>query len=241
MRIEIWSDVVCPFCFLGKRRLESALADFPHADEVEVVWRSFQLDPTAPTVVQETVAEHLGSVYGGGVEAGRQMIERTQEMAAAEGLDFRHGEAPWVGTLDAHRLLHLALDSSPDPAPAGETVQQRLKESLLAAYFLHARNVADPSVLLDVAVSAGLDPGRVAEVLASDEYAEEVAADVAQAAAYGASGVPFFVVDQRYGVSGAQPTETFRQVLEQAWAVAHPTPDPATPGADRFADPSRVG
>ena len=216
MQIEIWSDVVCPWCYIGKRRLESALAGLEHADEVEVVWRSFQLDPTAPREATESIAAHLGSKYGGGAEAGRQMVDRVTEVAAGEGLAFDYHDARRASTLDAHRLLHLAH------AEGGSSLQGALKERLLAAYFTEARNPADHAVLTEAALAVGLPADRVAAVLGSGEYADEVAADVAQATAYGATGVPFFVVDRRYGVSGAQPAEVFSQLLERAWSESQP-------------------
>lgn len=215
MRIDIWSDVVCPWCYIGKRRLESALAGFEHADRVEVVWHSYLLDPSTPPDSTEPVAEMLGRKYGGGVEAGRRMIDQVEATAAEEGLIFRQHHAVRANTVDAHRLLHLALESGPD-------TQGRLKEALLAAYFTDARNVGDHGVLREVALAAGLDPTRVDAVLSSDEYAAAVQADIDQAHAYGASGVPLFVIDGRYGVSGAQPADTFAQVIRQAWDERQP-------------------
>jgi predicted DsbA family dithiol-disulfide isomerase len=215
MRIDIWSDVVCPWCYIGKRRLETALADSGRADDVEVVWHSFQLDPAAPTAPGESVAEHLGAKYGGGPAAGQQMIDRVEAVAAEEGLVYRLSEAQRANTLDAHRLLHLALDVG------GPQLQGRLKEGLLAAYFLRAQNPADHEALTRVATDAGVPVEDVARVLAGDEYADAVAADVAQASAYGAGGVPFFVVDRKYGVSGAQPADVLHQVLDRAWAESH--------------------
>ena len=211
MRIEIWSDVVCPWCYIGKRRLETALAEFPHADEVEVVWRSFQLDPSAPNTPVETVAEHLGRKYGGGAAGGRQMVDRVEAVAAEEGMIWRHHESLRVGTMDAHRLLHAAGD-----------LRGELKEALLRAYFVDAQNVADHETLTRIATQVGLDEVAVKEVLTTDQYADDVEADIRQAAAYGATGVPFFVIDQKYGVSGAQPADTFRQVLDRAWADSRP-------------------
>ncbi|HWU22976.1 MAG TPA: DsbA family oxidoreductase [Nocardioides sp.] len=216
MRIDIWSDVVCPWCYIGKRRLEKALADFPHADDVEIVWHSFQLDPGAPTTPVETVAQALGRKYGGGEAAGRDMIDRVEAVAAEEGMIWRHHSSQRVGTVDAHRLLHLAQHEG------GPALQGELKERLLAAYFVDAANVADHEVLAKIAVDAGLDAGRIGEVLGSAEFLDEVYADQQQAAAYGATGVPFYVVDSRYGVSGAQPPAAFAQVLERAWSDAHP-------------------
>jgi len=217
VRIDIWSDVVCPWCYIGKRRLESALADFGHAADVEVVWHSYQLDPGAPSEPTESVAAHLGRKYGGGPAAGAQMIDRVEAVAAEEGLVYRLHQAQRANTLDGHRLLHLALEES------GPKVQDRLKEALLAAYFIEARNVADHDVLREVAAGAGLDPARVDAVLASDAYAPEVQADIDQVQAHGSSGVPFFVIDGRYGVSGAQPAEVFRQVLARAMAEREPS------------------
>lgn len=215
MDIQIWSDVVCPWCYIGKRRLEAALAEFPHP--VEVTWRSFLLDPGAPQEASETIAEHLGKKYGGGAAGGQQMIDQIEAVAAEEGLLFRLGEARRGSTVDAHRLLHLARSEG------GSEQQGRLKEELLAAYFLRAENVADHEVLRRTAAEVGLDPARVEAVLGSTEYADAVHADVAEAGRLGATGVPFYVVGQRYGVSGAQPVEAFTEVLTRAWAETHPT------------------
>ncbi len=212
MRIEIWSDIVCPWCYIGKRRLESALADFPH--EVDIVWRSFQLDPDSPVEATETVAEHLGRKYGGGAEAGQRMIDNVEAVAAEEGLSYRLGEAKRVNTVDAHRLLHLARTQG---------LQGELKEALLAAYFTRAANVGDHDVLRTIGLETGLDAASIEATLASDEFRDEVYADLEQARAYGANGVPFFVIDGKYGISGAQPTDVFSRVLNQAWADSHPT------------------
>lgn len=221
MRIEIWSDVVCPWCYVGKRRLEQALAGFEHADEVEVVYRSFELDPTAPRSADSGGAHELSTgvvarKYGRSEDEMRDMQQQLIDLAAQDGLAFKLFETVHTNTVDAHRVLHLALETG------GASLQRELKEALLAAYFLEARNVGDHDVLTEVAVAAGLDEARVREVLAGTEYADAVAADVAQARAYGATGVPFFVVDRKYGVSGAQPAEVFSQVLAQAWTEAHP-------------------
>ncbi|WP_101523991.1 DsbA family oxidoreductase [Nocardioides houyundeii] len=217
MRIEIWSDVVCPWCYIGKRRLESALSTFEHADQVEVVWRSYQLDPSAPAVATETSTQMLARTYGQSPEGVAGMQQQVSAAAAEEGLVYRLDQTLHVNTVDAHRLLHLALHEG------GPELQGRLKEALLAAYFTQGRNVADHTVLAEVADQAGLEATGVAEVLASQRYADEVAADVAQARAYGATGVPFFVVDAAYGVSGAQPAEAFTQVLQRAWRDGHPS------------------
>ena len=216
MKIEIWSDVVCPWCYIGKRRLENALAEFAHADEVDVHWRSYQLDPGAPTRPTESTTAMLARKYGQSPEGAQQMQDRVEAVAAEEGLVYRLAETLHLNTVDAHRLIHLAHQQG------GNELQGRAKEALLQAYFTEARNVADHDVLREVATAAGLDAARVDEVLASREFEQDVHADVAQAQAYGATGVPFFVVDGKYGVSGAQPTETFTQVLERAWSESHP-------------------
>lgn len=224
MRIEIWSDIVCPWCYIGKRRLEKALAALSDSgelapDAVTIRFRSYQLDPSAPKVPTHTVAEWLGHKYGGGPEAGRKMIDQVDAVAAEEGLVFRQHDSLRVNTMDAHRLLHLAWESG------GAALQGPLQEALLSAYFNQTKNVADPATLIDLAVGCGLDATRVDEVLSGEEYAAQVHEDIARAAELGANGVPFFVLDELYGVPGAQPVEVFTQVLqrvlsEQAGATA---------------------
>lgn len=220
LSVEVWSDVACPWCYVGKRRLEQALTGFAHADRVEVVYRSFELDPSTPVEPDEPLADVLARKYGGGAPGARAMIDRMTAVAAEEGLDFQLDRIRPTATRDAHRLLHLAL------AEGGRAAQARLKEALLAAYFTDAATVADPVVLREVAARAGLDArlntGRVEEVLAGTEYDDAVRADLEQARAYGITAVPFVVVDRRYGVAGAQPAEVFGDVLERAWAEAHP-------------------
>ncbi len=213
MRIDVWSDIVCPWCFIGKRRLETALNSFEHADDVEVVYHSYQLDPSAPKIATETVVESLGRKYGGGPEAGQKMLDQVEAVAAQEGLLFRMSEAKRASTIDAHRLLHLSLEFG---------LQKQLKEELLSSYFLRAENPAERDVLQAVGEKVGLPADRIQGVLDSDEYADAVEADIREAAAYGATGVPFFVVDGKYGISGAQPAATFSQVLEQAWSEQSP-------------------
>ncbi|GAB7004624.1 DsbA family oxidoreductase [Nocardioides sp. AN3] len=213
MRIDIWSDIACPWCYIGKRRLETALADFEHRDDVELVYRSFQLDPSAPTHPTETAQQMLSTKYGVSPAEAAQMQARVTELAVVEGMAWRHDETVHANTFDAHRLLHLAKE-------AGR--QGELKEAFLRANFSEARNIADHATLRELAVGAGLPAHRVDEVLAGDEFAADVRADVEQARAYGANGVPFFVIDEKYGVSGAQPTELFGQLLERAWRESHP-------------------
>jgi predicted DsbA family dithiol-disulfide isomerase len=216
MLIEVWSDVVCPWCYIGKRRLEKALTAFEHRDAVELRWRSYQLDPGAPTEPTEPTSTMLARKYGQSPAGAQQMQDRVEAVAAEEGLLFRLSETLHLNTVAAHRVIHLALSQG------GTALQGRVKEALLDAYFVQARNVADHDVLREVAVGAGLDAAAVDALLAGDDLTDEVWADAEQARAYGATGVPFFVVDQKYGVSGAQPVEVFTQVLERAWADSHP-------------------
>jgi len=217
VRIEIWSDVVCPWCYIGKRRLERALSAFEHRDKVEVVYRSFELDPGAPEVGHETIAQALGRKYGGGEANGLRMMEGVQRIAAEEGLVFDYAHATHTSTIAAHRLLHLALNEG------GLDQQHALNEALLEAYFTRGESMGDPDVLRKVAIGTGMDPARVDHVLTSSEYAEAVDADIATARSYGISGVPFFVIDSKYGISGAQPSELFSEVLNKAWHESRPS------------------
>lgn len=231
MKIEIWSDVVCPWCAVGKARLDTALAAFPHAEEVAVEFRSFELDPTAPLAGGEPMVDVLARRYQTTPEQAVAMMSRVADLAAQEGLVMHMERTRHSNTTAAHRLLHLALDSG------GADLQARVNADLMAAHFEHGLDVGDQDVLRRVAVEAGLDPGDVDEVLASERYADAVAADVRQARAYGATGVPFFVVDEKYGVSGAQSVEVFTQVLERAWAEAHPLETIGAEAADGVCGP----
>jgi predicted DsbA family dithiol-disulfide isomerase len=211
MKVEIWSDVVCPWCYIGKRRFEQALARFPHADDVEVTYRSFELDPGAPQQRTGTHDEHLARKYGMTVERARQLNDQMTQTAAGEGLDFHFERIRGGNTFDAHRLLHHATTQGK---------QLELKERLLLATFTEGEPVADRAALARLAKEVGIDDAD--EVLASDRYADDVRADEQQAAAYGINGVPFFVVDGKYGVSGAQPADLLLQVLERAHADSRP-------------------
>lgn len=211
MRIDIWSDIACPWCYIGKRRIESALESFEHRDRVEVVWHSFELDPGAPVPPTQKTAVHLAQKYGGGPEQIAEMTQRVAETAKGEGLDYRLDDTLHVATRDAHRLLHLALEVG------GSRQQDDLKERLLEDYFVRALDVSDHAVLKTAALEVGLDEEQVDRVLGSDAYDAEVSADIQQARSLGAQGVPFFVIDEAYGVSGAQPTEVFAGALQQAW------------------------
>jgi predicted DsbA family dithiol-disulfide isomerase len=217
VRVEIWSDVVCPWCAIGKRRFEAALAAFERRDGVEVRWRSFELDPTAPRSVGGSSAQRLADKYGVPLDQARAMQQRVTDLAAAEGLRFRYDIARPGNTVDAHRLLHLAADRG---------VQPTVNDRLLRAYFSEGEPIADRDTLVRLGAEAGLDPAEAAQVLASDAYLADVRADEAEARELGIQGVPFFVLDRRYGVSGAQPTEVLLEALRRAWADAQPGTPP---------------
>jgi len=209
MRVEIWSDVVCPWCYIGKRRFEAALANFAHKEQVEVIWRSYQLDPDAPTDSQYTVDERLAHKYGVSVSQAAAMNERVSSIAAKEGLEYHLEQAKYGNSFDAHRLIHLA---------ASYGLQHEAEERLFKAYFTEGRTLTDAETLVQLIAEVGIDADQARSVLRSDEYTGDVRADERHALALGITGVPFFVFAERYGVSGAQPVELFAQVLEQAWS-----------------------
>jgi predicted DsbA family dithiol-disulfide isomerase len=212
MKVEIFSDVVCPWCAIGKRRFEVALERFSHRDEVDVIWRAFELDPEAPELAEVDLASHLAAKYGMTKEQAVASQERLSAMAAEEGLEFHFDQAQRANTFDAHRLLHYALE-------VGR--QDALKERLFQAYFRDGEAISDQATLVRLAEEVGLDRAKANEVLESGRYADEVRADEADARALGITGVPFFVVARRFGISGAQSSESILQVLDQAWADTH--------------------
>ena len=224
MQVEVWSDVVCPWCYIGKRRLESALEQFPHRDQVEVVWRSFQLDPSVPEGTTHPTLPALAAKYGRSEEEMRGMQAHVEQVAAGEGLEYHLADGVSGNTLLAHELLHLAAEHGK---------RNELKERLLHAYFEEGRPVFDVESLVPFAVEVGLDEAEVREALADRRYLAAVREDGATAQALGATGVPFFVVDRKYGAAGAQPAELLLQILERAWADAHPLVTvPAAEGCD---------
>lgn len=208
MRVDIWSDVICPWCYVGKARFEKALDSFAHRDEVEVVYHSFELDPSAPRGQRESNLAMLGKKFGKSPAEALAMDGQVGSLARAEGLGFDSAR-PVGNTFDIHRVLHLGLDRG---------VQHALLGAVNEAYFAQARPVFDRDVLIEVAVGAGLDPVAVGDVLAGDDYADAVREDELQARQLGISGVPFFVFDMALGVSGAQSAQTFTNALNQAWA-----------------------
>jgi predicted DsbA family dithiol-disulfide isomerase len=225
VKVEIWSDVVCPWCYIGKRRFEAALAQFAQRESVEVEWKAFELDPHAvsASVNDGEYAGKLARKYGLDVAQAQQMLDSMTAAAAAEGLDFHFERAVRANTADAHQLIHLA---------GLRGVQDAMKERLLRAYFTEGEAVADRGVLIRLAVDAGLDEAEARAALDGATYLGAVRRDEQEAVAFGISGVPFFVIDRKYGVSGAQPPSALLQVLEQAWAESHPIPTLLTVGAD---------
>jgi predicted DsbA family dithiol-disulfide isomerase len=214
MKVEIWSDIACPWCYVGKRRFESALQQFEHAGDVEVVWRSFELDPHAPRTHAESQDELLAQKYGMPVERARAMNDRMAGEARKEGLDFHFDRVKVGNTFDAHRLVHLAAESGKADA---------MKERLMRAYLTEGEAIGEPETLLRLGTEVGLDAGRVRDVLAGDAYGRDVRADESRARAFGISGVPFFAIDERYGVSGAQTPDVLLEALRQAHADSKPT------------------
>jgi predicted DsbA family dithiol-disulfide isomerase len=208
--VEIWSDVVCPWCYIGKRRFEAALARFEHRDEVTVLWRSYELDPSLPPGKTVDLLAGLAAKYGVTREQAEAMNERVSRIAEDEGLHYRLDIAKRGNTFDAHRLIHLG---------AQEGVQDAVKESLMAAYQCEGQPIAEPDALVAAAVRGGLDEDDARGVVESDAFAMAVRVDEEEGRMLGISGVPFFAIDRRYGVAGAQSPDVMLDALEQAWAT----------------------
>jgi len=207
--VEIWSDIACPWCYIGKRRFEAALEQFEHRDDVNVTWRSFELDPGAPAERKGDRAERLAEKYGMTVEQAREAEQRLTGVAADESLPFRFDIARSGTTFDGHRLVHLAETHG---------LQDEMKERLLRAYFTEGELMSDHDTLVRLAAEVGLDEQEVRELLAGDRYADEVRADERTAGELGISAVPTFVVDRKLGASGAQPPDALLDLLRQGWA-----------------------
>ena len=224
LRIDVWSDIACPWCYVGKRRLESALKQFPHAKEVEVVFHSFELDPGAPAERDPAVphVERIAKKYGMSVAQAKANSDRLVETARGEGLAFEFDHIRSGNTFDAHRVLHLAQTKG---------VQAAVKERFMKAYLEQNALMSDHATLTKLAVEAGLAETDVTDVLASDQYSKEVRSDEAEARELGINGVPFFVLDGRLGVSGAQPAQVLLGALTQAWGERKPEPAQFSEGA----------
>ncbi|MBU6329883.1 MAG: DsbA family oxidoreductase [Acidobacteria bacterium] len=209
MPIDIWSDVVCPWCAIGKANLEQALSQFDHADQVVVRWHSFELDPNAPAVRQGDYAAMIAKKYGMEPEQARTQVEAMTARGAEVGVSFRFDRVQPGNTFDAHRLIQFG---------ALRGLQSEVKSRLLRGYLHDGEAIGLPEVVHRLGVEAGLDPDEVTAVLESDAFAEEVRADEVLAAQLQVTGVPFFVIDRRLAVAGAQPPEVLLEVLDRAWA-----------------------
>ncbi|HTX07094.1 MAG TPA: DsbA family oxidoreductase [Solirubrobacteraceae bacterium] len=215
MEVEIWSDIACPWCYVGKRRFEAALADFEHRDDVHITWRSFELDPSAPAEREGERAARLAEKYGMTIERAREMERQMTETAAGEGLDFHLDIQRSGTTFDGHRLVHLAAEHG---------LQDAMKERLLRAYFTEGELMSDYETLIRLGAEVGIDPDETRQMLASDRYSEAVREDERTAGQFGISAVPTFVIDRAIGASGAHPPHELLQLLNEGWARRTPAP-----------------
>ncbi|GGH12808.1 DsbA family oxidoreductase [Pedobacter zeae] len=216
MKVEIWSDVMCPFCYIGKRHFEQALEKLPFKKEIEIDWKSFQLNPEYQNTSNETVYDYLSRSKGMPVEQAKQMTRQVADMAANAGLTLDFDTSIPANTFNAHRLIHLA---------AKHDLQDLAEEKLFEAHFLKGRNIGENDVLIDLAVEMGLDKEEVTAVLNGNEFAEAVRYDIYESQNLGIRGVPYFVMDRKYGISGAQPVQAFTDALTQSfneWKAAQP-------------------
>lgn len=208
MQIEIWSDVVCPFCYIGKRKLEKAIEKFPFKDKITIEWKSFQLNPDQKTNPSINTLEHLSQSKGWSMDQTREITSNLVNMAAAQGLKFDFEKAVVANTRNAHRLIHFAKESGKGDA---------MKERLLSAYFSEGKNIDDFPILIALGIEIGLEEEKIKVMLESDQFDEAVDQDIYESRQLGVKGVPFFVLDRKFGISGAQPDEVFEQTLEKAW------------------------
>ena len=210
MQVEIWSDMICPWCYIGKRRFEAALAQFPQRDNVSIIWRSFELDPDAPQQQPGTLEEMLSNKYAVSLEQAAEMNARVTGIAKELELEYRLSEAKPGNTFNAHRLMHFA---------AARQLGAQATERIMQAYFCESLPVGDPAALAKIAPEFGISETDSLALLKGNDYSDAVRADEARAAALGITSVPFFVIDEKLGVSGAQPVETFVEALKQAAAL----------------------
>mgnify|MGYP003641005662 CR=1 FL=1 len=211
MKVEIWSDVMCPFCYIGKRHLEKALQEFEERDQIEIIWKSFQLNPDLPEQadLNKNVYQHLAEAKGMSYEQSVQMHENVVQMATKAGLKYNFDEAVVANSFKSHRLLQKAKTKQ-----LGNTLEERL----FSAYFIEGKDTSSNSVLLALGKEIGLTEEDVNEALTNEKYADKVKEDINESRQIGVNGVPFFVFDRKYAVSGAQPAETFTQVLEKSFS-----------------------
>lgn len=208
MKIEIWSDIMCPFCYIGKRRLESALADFEFSDKIQIEWKSFLLNPDLKTDPNKSTLEYLSETKGWTLEQTKEITQQVVDMAEGEGLEYKMDQTVVANAKNAHRLLQLAKSMG----KGGE-----LKERLLKAYFTEGANIDDQKTLAGFAKEVGIEEKRALDCLNSNEFEDKVDEDIYESRQLGVSGVPFFVLDRKYGISGAQPKEAFVETIGKAW------------------------
>ncbi|HSI77522.1 MAG TPA: DsbA family oxidoreductase [Lunatimonas sp.] len=206
MEIQIWSDIMCPFCYIGKRRLEGALRQIDLTDEVTIVWKSFLLNPDMKTDPTRNSLEYLAETKGWTNEQTREMVQHVVDMAAVEGLEYRMGDTKVANAMDAHRLIQLAKTVG-----KGGDVEERL----FRAYFMEGKNIADMDVLVELGEDVGIAEGRIRECLEKGEFSDSIRQDILEAQQVGVRGVPFFVFNNQYAISGAQPVELFVQTMEK--------------------------
>jgi len=206
MQVEIWSDIMCPWCYIGKRRFEGALKKFEFSDEVEITWKSFQLNPEMATDPSKKISDYLSEVKGFSKTQTQEMLGHVTKLAAQEGLTYHFDTAVVANSFDAHRLIQMAKSNG---------LGDQAEEVLFNNYFTHGKNIADHDFLAGLGEEIGLNKTEVIEMLASDKYSSEVKKDIAEATQMGITGVPFFVVDKKYGISGAQASENFLNALKQ--------------------------
>lgn len=208
MKIEIWSDVMCPFCYIGKRRFELAVEEFEYSDEIDVQWKSFQLNPDMETDPEVNINDYLAETKGWSPEQAQQMNQRVTEMASEIGLEFNMNKAVVANSFDAHRLIQFA--KTKDKA-------NEMEEALFRAYFTDGKNIADHNTLAELASDLGLNKEKIQSVLAGDQYSNQVKHDIQIAQSMQVQGVPFFLFHRKFAVSGARETEVFLKALKQSW------------------------
>jgi predicted DsbA family dithiol-disulfide isomerase len=208
LKIEIWSDVMCPFCYIGKRKIEKALDEFPHKEKVEIEWKSFQLDPTTKSQPGKSTYDYLAEKYGRDKQWSIEMHANVTDQAKTEGLEYNFDKAIIANSFDAHRLSHLAKKYGKG---------NELEELIFKAYFTEGKDVSEGEILVELGKNVGLDETEIRNMLASNQYKDAVQNDIIEAQQIGVRGVPFFVLDHKYAISGAQPKEVFTETLEKAW------------------------
>jgi predicted DsbA family dithiol-disulfide isomerase len=208
LKVQIWSDIMCPFCYIGKRRIEEALQNFEHKEAVEIEWKSYQLDASFIASPEDNMVEHLAEKYRKDNDWAQNMLDNMTQNAKAAGLDFHFEKAVLANSFNAHRLLHLAKKYN---------LANDLEELLFKAYLTEGKDINDLDTLSKLGIEVGLDAEAIAQVLNSDTYGTEVQKDQEEANAIGVQGVPFFVLDNKYAISGAQPASAFLETLEKVW------------------------